>query len=102
MHQEFDIGDGDRSGEEYADQYEDNFDQFDQEYVPMGPFDTAEELFGCEDQGECEDVAAEAEQSAEPVLGPYHRAEQYLISLFRELRNFGKIKKLSASQHFLW
>ena len=92
MHHHYAQDEEERSGEKYADDYNSAFDQFAPEYVPQSPFDTAEEMFGCVQEGNCSDAAAGAKDSSLNFAGhgvkPYQRAEEYLVSLLEELRNF--------------
>ena len=96
-----------RSGEEYADEYDSAFDHFTREYAPMSPFDTAEDEFGCVQEESCEDAAAGAKDSSLNFAGdeekvqcyhgniaqPYQRAEEYLVSLLEELSFYGFLQK---------
>ena len=90
MHHHYAYDEEERSGEEYADEFDSAFDQFTHEYAPMSPFDTAEDEFGCIQEGICEDAAAGAKDSSLNFAGhgvkPYQRAEEYLVSLLEELR----------------
>ena len=90
MHHHYGYGDEERSEEKYADDFDSAFDHFDKQFASKSPFDTAEEEFGCLQEGDCEDAAAVAKDSSLDFAGdgenPYQRAEEYLVSLLEELR----------------
>ena len=97
MHHHYGFDEEHRSGENYADDYENAFEVFTPtEFVPMSPFDTAEEVFGCVQDGNCEDATAGAKDSSLNFAGhgvkPYQRAENYLVSLLEELRKSENFK----------
>ena len=89
MHHHYGYGDEERSEEKYADDFDSAFDHFDKQFASKSPFDTAEEEFGCLQEGDCEDAAAVAKDSSLDFAGdgenPYQRAEEYLVSLLEEL-----------------
>ena len=98
MHHHYGYDDEERSEEKYADDFDSAFDHFDKQFASKSPFDTAEEEFGCLQEGDCEDAAAVAKDSSLDFAGdgenPYQRAEEYLVSLLEELRDLEKYRKM--------